>query len=724
MAEELKGKSLLPLHLGASTADGFLLEAKAVKYLGAKSEDAASVEDALTQLFAAVGGDGIVASVKLNDEGTKLIVAYADGSAAKEFDIKQTEIVDNLTSESTEAALSAAQGKALKGLIDDLKVKGLVAGNGIELTNNNGEWTVAAKIDAASEFLSVGTDGIKVSGVTDAISAAVETETNRAKAAEKVNADAIDVLNGDASTEGSVKKAVADAKSQILGDAAAEYNTLGKLEDKIQEVDAKASAAHTKVNAKADGHVTVAVESKTTADGVAYSEVTVSENDIASDADLQAEITRAKAAEDTIEASVGLAEDGSHKTTTGNYTKDATTVVEEIAGVDAQVKVNADALSILNGDETIENSVKYIAKQYAGSNEVITLDSAEPGGKVVCKYTFDEMVALINGSEALPPMMFTNLPYMVMPSPKIAYVVAAEVNGDWIKFQVIYQADRNGNIEIYSTALWWGKTSSVWVATADTCCKLAKYSDLKTAITAGNASITVNTSSALPSIKVALSSTPGLLALETDGLSAKLTADNALSITDHAISLKIDDNDKILSQSEAGLLSTLSLSYNSTDKKIYLYGKDTTAAISEVDATDFIKDGMLNSAEYDNTTHKLTLTFNTDSGKDAIDVDLSDLVDTYKAGTGLSLANDGTFSIDDTVATKEYVDSKVADLDVDANVSTAVKGVTVQVDEVDGKVQTPVVTIADGAVEADNANLVTGGVVNAAIEKALEWITF
>jgi len=60
---------------------------------------------------------------------------------------------------------------------------------------------------------------------------------------------------------------------------------------------------------------------------------------------LTTEVTRAKAAEDTIEASVGLNEDGSHKTTTGNYTSGATTIAEEIAVLDAQAKTNADAVS-------------------------------------------------------------------------------------------------------------------------------------------------------------------------------------------------------------------------------------------------------------------------------------------------------------------------------------------------------------------------------------------
>ena len=276
---------------------------------------------------------------------------------------------------------------------------------------------VSVKIDADSEaFLTVGEDGVKLSGVADAIDADVLVETNRAKAAEEENATniaankkSIDILNGDAQTTGSVAKAVADAKAELIGDAADDYNTMGKLEDKIQEVDAKASAAHTKVNAKADGHVTVTVEEKTDATTqTKYSEVTVAENDIASDADLKAEIAarkavdgqsgqtyaanttanyikaatslndadvkldaalkaeadRAAAAEDKIEASVGLAADGSHVTATGNYTKDATTVVGEIAAVDAQVKKNEDAITILNGANTVVGSVKNTIESY------------------------------------------------------------------------------------------------------------------------------------------------------------------------------------------------------------------------------------------------------------------------------------------------------------------------------------------------------------------------
>ena len=231
--------------------------------------------------------------------------------------------------------------------------------NGLDLSEA-GE--VSVKIDATSEsFLTVGEGGVKLSGVQNAINTAkteiiggatnttlkaledkLAEEARTARAAEKANADAITVLNGAETVTGSVAKSVADAKKELLGDAATEYNTLGKLEDKIQALDVKATKAHTEVVAKAEGHVTVAVADST--DG-SHKVVTISENDIASATALTNEVSRAKAAEDKIEASVGLAADGSHVKTKGNYTSGATTVVGEIAALDRQVKTNADAIA-------------------------------------------------------------------------------------------------------------------------------------------------------------------------------------------------------------------------------------------------------------------------------------------------------------------------------------------------------------------------------------------
>ena len=289
--------------------------------------------------------------VSVNKEGTKttvgdIIKIYKDSSLKS---IEYTEVNDKskkgqflkyvyTLADGTEKTVYVDMSK----LVDQAEVE-----KGIQAID--GKLSIKIAEGNEADFLTVDANGLKLSGVKTAIDTAknevqgkLDAEINRAKAAEKANADAITVLNGAETVEGSVAKSVADAKAELLGDAAAEYNTLGKLEDKIQAVDAKATKAHTEVVAKAEGHVRVAVANST--DGT-HKVVTISENDIASDTALTTEVNRAKAAEDKIEASVGLAADGSHVTTTGNYTKNATTVVGEIAALDRQVKANADAIA-------------------------------------------------------------------------------------------------------------------------------------------------------------------------------------------------------------------------------------------------------------------------------------------------------------------------------------------------------------------------------------------
>ena len=289
--------------------------------------------------------------VSVNKEGTKttvgdIIKIYKDSSLKS---IEYTEVNDKskkgqflkyvyTLADGTEKTVYVDMSK----LVDQAEVE-----KGIQAID--GKLSIKIAEGNEADFLTVDANGLKLSGVKTAIDTAknevqgkLDAEINRAKAAEKANADAITVLNGAETVEGSVAKSVADAKAELLGDAAAEYNTLGKLEDKIQAVDAKASSAHTEVVAKAEGHVRVAVANST--DGT-HKVVTISENDIASDTALTTEVNRAKAAEDKIETSVGLASDGSHVKTTGNYTSGATTVVGEIAALDRQVKTNADAIA-------------------------------------------------------------------------------------------------------------------------------------------------------------------------------------------------------------------------------------------------------------------------------------------------------------------------------------------------------------------------------------------
>lgn len=140
---------------------------------------------------------------------------------------------------------------------------------------------------------------------------------------------------------------------------------------------------------------------------------------------------------------------------------------------------------------------------------------------------------------------------------------------------------------------------------------------------------------------------------DTNGLSANVTIP-AATVTGVAA------DDKVLSLTNKLVSATVGLDYGDATtealagkKAIKLLGKKGVV-ISEIDASAFIKDGMIQSVAFDTETKHVTITFNTDAGNDPIDVDLSTLVDTYKAGTGLSLAKDGTFSVNTTtIATVE-----------------------------------------------------------------------
>lgn len=157
------------------------------------------------------------------------------------------------------------------------------------------------------------------------------------------------------------------------------------------------------------------------------------------------------------------------------------------------------------------------------------------------------------------------------------------------------------------------------------------------------------------------------LAQSAAGLTANVVIPDA-----QVTGVKADD--PVLSLTDKKLSATLGLSYDGENKKIKLTGINK-AEIASIDATDFIKDGMLKSASFtgaagESGQHKncIKLVFNSDGPADPIYIDVSSLVDTYtaKAGSGLTL-NDHEFGIDTSViATAQSV----------TNVSSAVSSLS------------------------------------------------
>lgn len=135
----------------------------------------------------------------------------------------------------------------------------------------------------------------------------------------------------------------------------------------------------------------------------------------------------------------------------------------------------------------------------------------------------------------------------------------------------------------------------------------------------------------------------GTVALAADCISS---SGYGLQLSENKVSAKIKDGEKVLSASDDGFSSTLSLAWDSATKMVQLKGIDDKL-ISEFDATDFVKDGMLNSVELSSNDGKeyIVFTWNTDGGKTTLPLDVTKFVDTYTAGNGLDL-NDHKFSVD------------------------------------------------------------------------------
>lgn len=74
--------------------------------------------------------------------------------------------------------------------------------------------------------------------------------------------------------------------------------------------------------------------------------------------------------------------------------------------------------------------------------------------------------------------------------------------------------------------------------------------------------------------------------------------------------------------------------YSSADKRIFLTNKNSSPIGNGIDASDFIKDGMIDSVSLSEDGLNLTITWNTDAGKEATIIPLSGLVDVYTGVDG------------------------------------------------------------------------------------------
>lgn len=204
----------------------------------------------------------------------------------------------------------------------------------------------------------------------------------------------------------------------------------------------------------------------------------------------------------------------------------------------------------------------------------------------------------------------------------IRYLVTSIVNGeDGQVYSLHFMANADGRNWSNITLL-----TKYSLATSD---DLKRYVTRVAATT--NKGIKIDGTTQTPTVGIKLDPTQGnvTLSLGANGLKAEDTT-----------AIRDVTGQNFIKKSGTNVEGHLNLTYNTETKKINLEGFDSSV-IASIDATAFIKDGMINTVELvtDPESHDpgtyLVITFNTDAGKDAIYLDVTGLIDVYQGTNGV-----------------------------------------------------------------------------------------
>lgn len=176
----------------------------------------------------------------------------------------------------------------------------------------------------------------------------------------------------------------------------------------------------------------------------------------------------------------------------------------------------------------------------------------------------------------------------------------------------------------------------------------AQELDLSTFLTTSELPEDKNTTYSLTQEGMVLTLTPSEGEAETvtiDAYNKKEIDDKFAALPeDKDTTYSVAEGEKVLKLEGTAFSTVLKLDYS--DTKIKLLGKDDEL-VSEIDASAFVADGVLNDVDYDAENDKLIFTWNIIESTDddgtihykTVEVDVKDLVDAYTAGNGLKLEN-------------------------------------------------------------------------------------
>lgn len=217
------------------------------------------------------------------------------------------------------------------------------------------------------------------------------------------------------------------------------------------------------------------------------------------------------------------------------------------------------------------------------------------------------------------------------------YVNVSAINAEGAKY-LITSVVNGTNDHVYSLKFMANADGNNWSnITLLTKYSLATSDDLKRYVTRVAATrdkgIEIGGTTQTPTIGIKLDPTQGnvTLSLGANGLKAEDTT-----------ALRDVTGQNFIKKNGTDVEGHLNLTYNTETKKINLEGFDSSI-IASIDATAFIKDGMINTVELvtDPKSHDpgtyLVITFNTDAGKDAIYLDVTGLIDVYQGTNGVKV---------------------------------------------------------------------------------------
>lgn len=253
------------------------------------------------------------------------------------------------------------------------------------------------------------------------------------------------------------------------------------------------------------------------------------------------------------------------------------------------------------------------------------------------------------------------------------YVRVSEINTTTYLINAIVSGENNNTHILKFRAIHSGNN---WDSISD----LTKYSiatidDLTRKVTrvvaAPNKGIEIGGSGQTPTVGIKLDPTQGnvTLSLGANGLKAEDTT-----------ALRDVTGQNFIKKNGTDVEGHLNLTYNAETKKINLEGFDSSI-IASIDATAFIKDGMINTVELvtDPESHDpgtyLVITFNTDAGKDAIYLDVTSLINVYEGTNGVRVTGKHIHLIIDPTS-EPYLslsDDGIKIEGIDAKISKAVE---------------------------------------------------